>query len=152
VKQDHARGWNGRHRTRRSIPCVICDGLISTDRSTNAKTCSPACQQERIRRYHLDYNRDNAERRGEVECLRRYGLTPEGYREILQGQGHECAICRTVVPPFVVDHDHESGQVRGILCSNCNVMLGLAADSTAILERAAHYLEQSRAATAIGQA
>jgi hypothetical protein len=57
--------------------------------------------------------------------LKRYGLTPATYAAILEKQGNRCRICRV---PFDgtphIDHDHETGFVRGLLCGPCNGRLG----------------------------
>lgn len=61
-------------------------------------------------------------------------------------QGGLCAICGS--PPahdaLAIDHDHETGKVRALLCDNCNFMIGLARESSALLEIAATYLESHR--------
>lgn len=68
-------------------------------------------------------------------------------QKLVERDGANCAICRT---PFSsenkphVDHDHESGRVRGLLCGPCNVALGLLKDSAALLQRALQYLNQRR--------
>jgi hypothetical protein len=71
---------------------------------------------------------------------RRYGITVERYDEMLAGQGGGCAICDE--PPgekrLCVDHDHDTGEVRGLLCHGCNVMLGLLTPTR--IQRAAEYL------------
>jgi hypothetical protein len=80
--------------------------------------------------------------------LRLYGLTVAGYEKMLADQDGRCAICggeetaklRGRVRRLCVDHDHETGQVRGLLCSRCNTMLGLARSNCTILERAANYI------------
>lgn len=73
---------------------------------------------------------------------RKYGLTVEEYESILRGQGGVCLICKTVEKRFVVDHDHKTGRVRGILCHNCNLVIGHAKESVAILNRAAKYISE----------
>ncbi len=78
---------------------------------------------------------------------RDYGMTLEQFQEILLAQGGGCAICGTKKPKgfgeqFHVDHCHESGRVRGLLCSNCNRGLGLFGDETARLRLAIQYLER----------
>src|SRR5450759_1531991 len=56
-----------------------------------------------------------------------YGLAPEEFQEMLAIQGGLCAICHD---PMVranepqIDHDHETGRVRGLLCARCNLALG----------------------------
>lgn len=77
------------------------------------------------------------------ECLKYgrrkmfYGLSREQYDELKRGG---CAICGEV-DGLVIDHHHASGRVRAVLCSNCNVALGMAGDSPARLRAMASYLE-----------
>lgn len=90
------------------------------------------------------------------QLQRAYGLTVEVYEALLLAQGEKCAVCAlplaTVSDGFGtkktrphIDHCHATGKVRGILCHHCNVMLGHAKDSTALLTAAITYLEASRA-------
>ena len=72
-----------------------------------------------------------------------YGITPEEYQRIWDAQGRKCAICgnrpRTI--RFAVDHDHRTGEVRGILCKRCNKdLLGSGHDSVDVLFQAIEYL------------
>lgn len=60
----------------------------------------------------------------------RYGITHEDYLHMLTEQNGACAVCKTTVTGnrcryFDVDHDHETGKVRGLLCRRCNVTLGV---------------------------
>jgi hypothetical protein len=83
---------------------------------------------------------------------KQYGLSPERYEAMLAAQGGRCAICGTSEPrlnsnavyyctfSFHVDHCHETGKVRGLLCSRCNVGLGSFEDDVELLERAVAYL------------
>lgn len=71
---------------------------------------------------------------------RKYGLTPEQYADLLERQGGTCAICPRTTP-LHVDHDHDTGAVRGILCGPCNRGVGLLGDDPNTLRAAAHYLE-----------
>jgi hypothetical protein len=75
----------------------------------------------------------------------KYGITIEDWQRMFREQGECCAICKSKSPnhgsgQFVVDHDHEFGNIRGILCGKCNVMLGQANDDHGILFDAAMYL------------
>ena len=74
----------------------------------------------------------------------RYGLEVGEFEEMLLDQGDLCAICR-VAPAEHVDHDHETGEVRGILCFNCNGGLGQFRDRVDILLNAIAYLERGKA-------
>lgn len=79
--------------------------------------------------------------------LKKYGITIEDRDLILAKQDSKCAICKSPHPNrkntrnFCVDHNHETGKVRGLLCQSCNRGLGLLKDSKEILLRAVRYLE-----------
>jgi hypothetical protein len=77
-----------------------------------------------------------------------YGISVQTYEEMLCDQDACCSICavafeQTGKKPNV-DHCHETGNVRGLLCGPCNKMLGMARDTPSILQRAIKYLEASR--------
>ena len=74
-----------------------------------------------------------------------YGMTLEQFEGMLVEQGGVCAVCRKDDPggrhgQFHVDHCHDSGKVRGLLCDACNRMLGFARDNERTLNRAGEYL------------
>lgn len=79
---------------------------------------------------------------------RKYGVTPEMYEAKLKSQGGVCAICHQ--PPrgdsrqksLAVDHDHEYGRLRDLLCVTCNRLLGQADDDPDRLLEAAQYLKK----------
>ena len=78
---------------------------------------------------------------------RKFGITSATYEEMLASQGGVCAICRR--PPRAdsslhVDHEHETKQVRGLLCFKCNNALGDFDDDPALLLRAVQYVTGSR--------
>lgn len=80
--------------------------------------------------------------------LRRYGITLEQYDELLEAQDGRCGICGSEDPGvrnkyFCVDHDHETGAVRGLLCHRCNVGIGYLKDDLEIVKKAVQYLSQS---------
>ena len=76
---------------------------------------------------------------------RQYSITEEQYEKISQKQGHKCAICncRQLYQRLAVDHDHKTGMVRGLLCTNCNRGLGRFFDSVLRLRAAAAYVEKA---------
>lgn len=81
--------------------------------------------------------------RQESARLKLYGLTQEQYRTLLEKQDWECPICTRLLTKPVVDHEHGTSRVRGLLCRNCNAALGLLEDNTDNLERAIEYLIRS---------
>lgn len=71
-----------------------------------------------------------------------YGITSEEYDSFFKKQGGRCAICnQTSKRRLAIDHCHDRGFVRGLLCSNCNTGLGLFRDSPERLRNAALYIE-----------
>lgn len=80
--------------------------------------------------------------------LKTYGLTEQDYNDLLTKQNSRCAICGALesgtsfYSQLVVDHDHKSNKVRGLLCHACNVLLGKAKDNLDILQSAITYLKK----------
>jgi hypothetical protein len=76
---------------------------------------------------------------------KRYGLSPEDYDALVAKQDGRCAIClsKSTGPwgVLVVDHNHDTNRVRGLLCHACNVGIGQMKDDPRIVRRALNYLE-----------
>lgn len=143
------------------------DGMRDGHRN-ECKACNLAQQHER---YLADperakarvkqWQRDNAdrvnaywrERRQEPEVKRRerdaylkrkFGISVDEYDAMLAEQGGVCAVCSRLPTPGIslhVDHDHETGRIRGLLCFRCNNALGDLEDDPGLLRAAARYLE-----------
>lgn len=80
------------------------------------------------------------------ERLRRYNLTQEEYNAMWEKQNFCCAICKTNKnngKTWSIDHCHDSQKVRGILCDQCNLLLGHAKDNQEILSEAVYYLKEN---------
>lgn len=86
--------------------------------------------------------------------VKRFGITFEQYSALYEAQGGACALCQqpessprnknsVKLGPrrLAVDHDHTTGKVRGLLCSDCNRGIGLLNDDPALMHKAAFYLE-----------
>ncbi|MGX1129439.1 hypothetical protein RKD49_001629 [Streptomyces glaucescens] len=71
---------------------------------------------------------------------RKYGLTPQQLEQMITEQQGVCCIC-LAAPPEHVDHCHETGRVRGVLCFSCNAALGQFKDRPDAIRRAAAYVE-----------
>jgi hypothetical protein len=76
----------------------------------------------------------------------KYGITLEDYNNKLKEQGDVCAICKSNTPGgnggLYVDHNHTTGQVRGLLCHWCNFMIGQSKESPEILSAGIDYLKK----------
>lgn len=79
--------------------------------------------------------------------VRRYGTTREFILGLFKGQAGRCAICgkemKMASRTCHIDHCHETGVIRGLLCGQCNVGLGMFQNSAILLRKAAEYVEKS---------
>ncbi len=87
-----------------------------------------ACRTERAKKYHLE---------------NKYGLTLDIVDDMLRCQNGQCLICLDELTEerLTVDHDHETGYIRGLLCRHCNQGLGQFKDNAQVVRKAAMYLD-----------
>ena len=85
----------------------------------------------------------NTKEKNRESTLQKYNLTPEQYAQMYESQEGKCAICWKVFELLNVDHDHETEQVRGLLCENCNKGLGYFKDDLFFIANAFNYLLES---------
>lgn len=96
--------------------------------------------------YVKDWQRKNKDRYTvhvrRAHLKKAFGITIEEYDSILKVQGGVCVICKSVPKKrkFAVDHNHETGEIRGILCGSCNMGLGYFKDNITLLRNAILYL------------
>jgi hypothetical protein len=117
--------------------CARCAQAF-TPTSGHQKYCSGQCW--------------NAIQKPKRDSLHRISISPATYAALAQNRGETCAICDA--PPhaetgrgkgrLAVDHDHTTGQIRGLLCHRCNTAIGLLRDDAETVMRAAVYLEAAR--------
>lgn len=123
------------------------DGL-----QTRCKTCNYELQREwleknkdkeRLRqRIYYKNNKEYVTALNEKYRLKKkYGITPEEVEQTKAVQDYKCAICK-IEDKLVIDHCHNSGIFRGLLCGQCNKLLGCAKDDIQILLNAVSYLEK----------
>ena len=108
------------------------------------KSCYVKKQQE---------NYDPIKKRDE-NLKRVYGIGIEEYNTLLEKQNNRCAICESTDPKgrksgrgggvyvFYVDHDHKTGNVRGLLCNICNRTMGYVGENSNVLEEMIKYLQK----------
>jgi hypothetical protein len=126
------------------------DGLASScKKCANARwrkyasTAKGKAAKARADKRYVDKNRSKVKARMSLFYRRKkYGVTAEQLERMLAQQYRSCAICRKPfgVGLFYVDHDHASGEVRGLLCRKCNMGLGKMCDDVDLLIEAVVYL------------
>lgn len=100
--------------------------------------------KKRIKEYQIKHPQTKRKER-----MKKYGLTPEDYESMYEKQKGKCLICgeqkvnRGKYHSLFVDHNHETGKVRGLLCQRCNFLIGQARDNVKILKSAIKYLEMT---------
>jgi hypothetical protein len=114
-------------------------------------SCKPCFRAERAKKRATE---EGKEANKKYRLKSSFGITLDEFNELKEQQDNECPICNRKeseffskttsgkVKGFVVDHNHETGEVRGLLCSECNVGLGFLQDSPEVLQRAILYLTE----------
>lgn len=99
---------------------------------------------ERRARSRAAYQRPEGKRAAHDKHLRRkFGISAVDYDAMLLAQGGTCALCRKPPGPrrkLAVDHDHDTGRIRGLLCAHCNTSLGALGDTPAAIEKVLAYV------------
>lgn len=128
-------------------PCKKCNG-------TNFKYRPRSKTINKLIRYCVDcdiasstrYVKTNRSRYTGTYRLKSTGFTPEHYEQKLVEQDFKCAICDRHISEFkkqlAADHNHDTNEPRGLLCTRCNMMLGYAKDDIDILVSAIEYLKK----------
>jgi len=101
--------------------------------------------KELAARRAVKWQKENPKRVKNNYLKRLYGITLEDRNKMFKKQGKRCAICKkkkSGYPGWVMDHDHKTKRVRGILCNKCNLLLGRAEDNVKILISATKYLRK----------
>jgi hypothetical protein len=101
---------------------------------------------ERSRKGWRTWRQNNPDKVRNKKLMEDFGITLEEYNAMFEDQGGCCAICGThqdeLPKNLSVDHDHETGEVRGLLCGHCNLTIGHARESPEILASAIEYLRR----------
>lgn len=103
---------------------------------------------DRMKEIHKEWRAKNPDRVRSAGFKNRYGITADDYDQMLQSQRGKCSICsrnqKDVRLPFVIDHNHETGKIRGLLCFRCNTGIGQLCDDIGLLKKAIAYLESHK--------
>ena len=109
-------------------------------KSRRKNICKP-CESEWVKNWAKN-NPERAARNIRNSRLKgKYGISLDQYENMEKSQNKKCLICEEETKRnLAVDHCHETGKVRGLLCMNCNTGLGHFKDNKELLERALKYL------------
>lgn len=123
--------------------------------NSGEKLCSGCKTQQPIGNFYEF--KDNGKEKTTTKCktcccvkesensrIRKFGLNSIEWNKLFELQNKQCRICKTkeTTREWHTDHNHETGKIRGILCFNCNHLLGNCKDNVAILKNAIKYLEK----------
>lgn len=86
--------------------------------------------------------------KAEWSRFKKYGIVKSDYLALKEKQNHKCAICEAeevnLKTGLLVDHDHDTGAVRGLLCHHCNAGIGMLRDNITVMKSAIEYLKKSK--------
>lgn len=120
------------------------DKTRSDNRHPYCKSCRSKYEsnQQKIGNRKPKTTKPTKEKMQEYVRKSRYRITKEEFEKMFSEQEGKCVIClKEMITPHI-DHNHETGQVRGLLCKSCNSSLGLMKDSITLLENAIKYLKE----------
>lgn len=132
----------------RSARCNVCRRKSRNDAYSKLTGYSKALYLLRSKEYTARKKKANPAAY-KMECrqfnlMSAYGITIAEYNALMKSQKHRCLICRIhkdeLTRGLVVDHCHDTGKVRGLLCQRCNTAIGMIDDSPQMCARASMYL------------
>lgn len=113
----------------------------------------PEETKKRLNRNQRRYIEKNRDKQRAAHIRRTYGISWEDYLQLFVSQSGECSICRTKLSTHQqednqheiahIDHNHETGKIRGLLCNKCNTGIGYFKDSALLCKLASQYLEEN---------
>jgi hypothetical protein len=99
--------------------------------------------RKREKEYDLKRNLIDPERSRRNQLIRDFGITIDVYNKMYEEQKGRCAICNKEFKSLCVDHSHFTNDIRGLLCHQCNLMIGNAKENIDILKNAINYLNEN---------
>ena len=124
--------------------CTKCNKVKELSAFSESKS-EKGYKQYRCRECNKEYREGRKELIKDYQLKHKFGISLEHYNELLNNQNNSCKICRTQCKTgrmLAVDHNHKTGNIRGLLCSCCNRALGLLQDDVHLLEESIKYLKE----------
>jgi len=137
------------NKTKRCLGCKI---VFETDKlHPFQKYCNRKCyiktyylkNQDKIKKYLLKTRIKRLNQNLQWHYKKFYGITIVEKNELYKIQNGECLICGEKKNILVIDHNHKNQKIRGLLCRNCNSMIGMAKENLKILYSAIKYLRKN---------
>lgn len=143
--------------------CVRIHHMKHTDRMQRKGKVWKENNRLKVREYQKNYDVENRQKKLLLRKIRRekfpeyykdkalkrtHNITIEEYKKLLITQNYVCAICNQpekLNRDLAVDHDHVTGEIRGLLCLSCNTGIGNFKDNITVLNKAINYLENNNA-------
>jgi len=137
AKEDFYFHKNGGRKSSKCKPCYV------ESRKTYSSNWKES-NMDHVKEYNKNYY--DSEKRLELHYKKEYNITLQDYDLMYEQQNGKCKICESTESKtpksgrFCVDHDHATGEVRGLLCSSCNRGIGLLQDDPDVILNAYRYL------------
>lgn len=133
--------------------CLICKEDLPIDRFyiTKFPHISSYCKKCTNKRRQEKRNTSGTEKiRSRRKGIERFGISVDCFNKMMNEQNEKCAICGISFEEykeksnrnFSIDHNHTTGEVRGLLCSSCNTGIGFFKENIESLQKAINYLEK----------
>lgn len=107
--------------------------------------------KSKVKKYNKKWKQNNPDWQDQAyfnAIKRKYGITKEAYLRMAENQGNKCKICgEPDTRRLHLDHNHSTGQVRDLLCNECNLGIGYFKDNTALLLKVIEYLDRHNNST-----
>lgn len=133
--------------------CVTSFWQKSRKRADGSVTYRAVCKEcgvkEKLLKYHTEGGKEKQKERSFRALMRSYGITEEIYEQERIKQNYKCCLCGADEKDqhhgrLYVDHCHETGKYRGLLCNLCNVALGSFKDNVEVIKKSIEYLNENR--------
>lgn len=128
-----------------TVVCLTCKKRRSLSRMETDITCKRCIEDLREENHRSETGRESPRARNlHQKRVARHGMSLAGFAALKRQQGGGCAICRRIPlnsRGLVIDHNHVTDEVRGLLCFACNSGVGLFQDDPALLAAAIDYLK-----------
>lgn len=130
------------------MECVRCKEDKNSSEFYEGYTHCKKCQIKYSKSYYKRNTDRSKKARRSWRLKSKYGLTDDEYNQMYISQNKSCAICESKTPGkrvnnFSVDHCHETGVIRGLLCVRCNVLLGRLNDDLEFINKIVKYLKKN---------